>query len=109
MSDTRCAQQGQFILVVHDLKRPRTPNGSSRLAHFTAWVPAWDAHVRFCRWGRDRNGFECVRPPQYRWPTAEGKERYAPVVTFGSVRIERTLFEAASPAGQKPAKQSTAP
>lgn len=108
MSDTQCGQQGQFILVGHDLKRPRTPNGSGRLAHFTARVPAWDAHVRFCRWGRDRNGFERVRPPQYRWATAEGEERDAPVVTFGSMRIERTLFEAASRAGQKPAKQGTA-
>jgi len=109
MLDTQRGQQGQFILVAHDLKRPRTPNGSGRLAHFTAPVPAWDAHVRFCRWARDRNGFERVRPPRYRWPTAEGKERYAPVVTFGSLRTKRALLEAASRAGQKLAKPGPAP
>jgi hypothetical protein len=109
MSDTQCAQQGQLVVVAHDLKRPATPKGGGLLGHFTARVPAWDAHIRFCRWGRDRNGSEWVRPPQYRWTTPDGEERYAPVGTFGLMRIQRAFLVAGLRAVQKPPKQSRAP
>jgi hypothetical protein len=95
MSDTQCAQQGQLVVVAHDLKRLATPKGGGLLGHFAARVAAWNAHICFCRWERDHNSSEWVRPPQYRWTTPEGEERYAPVVTFGSMRIERALVVAA--------------
>jgi hypothetical protein len=106
MSDTQCAQQDQ---VAHDLKRLATPKGGSLVDHFTDWVPACDAHVRYWRWWRDRNASEWVRPPQYRWMTPEGEERCAPLVTFGSMRIERAFLVAALRAVQKLAKQDPAP
>lgn len=68
----------------------------------------WDAHIRFCRWGRDRNGSERMRPPQYRSTTPESEERYAPVVTFGSMPIELALLVAALRAVQKLPKQGPA-
>jgi len=110
MLDTQCAQQGQLVVVAaHDLKRLATPKGDGLLGHFTARVPAWEAHTCFCRWGRDRNGSEWMRPPQYRWTTPDGEERYPPVVTIRSMRIERAFLVAALRAVQKLAKQAPAP
>jgi hypothetical protein len=50
-----------------------------------------------------------MRPPQYRWTTPESEERYAPVVTFGSMPIELALLVAALRAVQKLSKQGPAP
>jgi hypothetical protein len=108
MSDTQCAQQGQLGVIAHDLKRLATPKDSGLLGSFTARVPAWDARICFCRWGRDRNDSEWARPPQYRWTTKEGEERNAPVVTFGAMHIERTFLVAALRTVQRLAKQGTA-
>jgi hypothetical protein len=94
MSDTQCAHQGQLV-VEHDLKRLATPKGGGLFGHLTAPLPAWDALICFCRWGRDHNSSESVRPPQYRWTTPEGEERYASVVTCRSVLIERAFLVAA--------------
>jgi hypothetical protein len=77
------------------------------LGHFTARVLAWDAHICSCRWERDHNRSDWVQPPQYRWTTPEGEERYAPVVTFGSKAIERA-FRVAALRGML-AKQGAAP
>src|SRR5436190_212340 len=108
MSDTQYIQQGQLVVVAHDLKRLATPKGGGPLGHFTARVPAREAHTCFCRWGHDRNGSEWMRPPQYRWTTTDGEERYPPVVTFSSMRIERAFLEAALRAVQKLAKRGPA-
>jgi hypothetical protein len=51
MSDTQRAQQGQIVVVAHDLKRLATSNDGGPLGHFTVRVPAWDAHIRLCRSG----------------------------------------------------------
>ena len=51
--------------------------------------------------GARTNGSERMRPPQYRWTTPESEERYAPVVTFGSMPIELALLVAALRAVQK--------
>jgi hypothetical protein len=110
MSDTQCAEQRQLAVAAHDLKRRTTPKGGGALGQFSARLPAWDAHIRFCLWARDPNGGGCVRRlPQYRWTTPEGKQRYAPVLTLGSTRIERTSLVAALPALQKLPKQGPAP
>jgi DNA-binding transcriptional ArsR family regulator len=102
-------EQGQLVVVAHDLKRPATPKGGGLLGHFTARVPAWDAHIRFCRWGRDRDGSEWVRPPQYRWTTPEGEERHAPSVTFGSMCIGGAFLVKSLRVVQKLARQGLAP
>jgi hypothetical protein len=109
MSDTQCVHKGQLIVVAHDLNPLGTPKDRSLLGHFTAWVPSWYAQIRSCRWGRDRSGSELMRPLQYRWTTPEGTERYAPVVTFGSMRIELAFILAAPRAVQKLAKQDPSP
>jgi hypothetical protein len=105
VSDTRWAQQGQLVAVAHDLKPLATPKGGGLLGHFTTWVPAWDAHS-LLPLGRDPN--EWVRPPLYRWTTPEREERYAPVLTLGSMRIERVCLVAALRAMQGLAKQDPA-
>jgi hypothetical protein len=108
MSDTKCARQCQLV-VAHDRKRLATPKDGGLHLHFAARAPARDAHIRFCRSGRDRNGSEWTRPPPYRWTTPEGEERHAPVVNFASIRIERAFRGAALRAVQKPAKRGPAP
>ena len=95
-------------IVAYDLKPLATLKGGGLLEHFTAWVPIWCAQIRSCRSGRDRSGSELMRPPQYRWTTPEDKERYAPVVTFGSMRIERAFNSAASRAVQNLSKRGPA-
>jgi hypothetical protein len=96
MSDTQCAQQSQLVVLAHDLKHLATPIGGSLRGHFTARVPARDAHICFFAAGSAiNNSSEWVRPPQYRWTTPKGEERYAPVVTFGSMHIERACVVAA--------------
>jgi hypothetical protein len=87
--------EGQAVFVAHGLKRLAKRKGGGLLGHFTARVPAWHAHICFCRWEHDHNSSEWVRPPQYQWTIPEGEERYAPVVTFGSMRIERAFLVAA--------------
>jgi hypothetical protein len=101
MSDTQCAHKGQLLVVAHDLKPLATSKNGGLLPHFTASVPAWDAQLHICHCGRDPNGNEWMGPPQYRWTTPEGEERYAPVVTFGSMHIERAFNSAVLRAVQK--------
>jgi len=109
MSDTQCAHEDQLVVVAHDLKPLAAPKDGGLLGHFTAWVPTWYAQIRSCRWGRDRYGSEWMQPLQYRWTTPDGEERYAPVVTFGSMRIERAFILAARRAAQNLAKQDPSP
>jgi len=108
MSDTKCAGRSQLV-VAHGLKRLATPKDGGLHLHFAARAPARDSRIGFCRWGRDRNGSERMRPPQYRWTTPDGEERYPPVVTIRSMRIERAFLVAALRAVQKLAKQAPAP
>jgi hypothetical protein len=105
MSYTQCTQQGQ--LIAHDLKRLATPKGGGLLGHFTAWLPASDAHIRLRHRGRDRSGGDWLRPPQYRRPTLEGEKRNAPVVIAGSTRIESAFLAAALRAVQRLARQGS--
>ena len=108
MSDTKCAGRSQLV-VAHGLKRLATPKDGGLHLHFAARAPARDSRIRFCRWGRDRNGSERARPPRYRWTTPEGEERYAPVVNFASMPIERAFRGALLRAAQKLAKRGPAP
>jgi hypothetical protein len=108
MSDTQCTQKGQLVVVAHDLKPLATPKGGL-LGHFTARRPAWDAQLRFCRWARDCNGSIRIPPLQYRWRSPEGEERYAPVVIFRSLGIERAFLVTALRAVQTLANPGSAP
>jgi hypothetical protein len=106
MSDTQCARLGQLFVVARDLKCLATSKGGGLLGHFTARVPAWDEHICLCHRERDHNSSEWVRPPQYRWTTPEGEERYAPVVSFGSMPIARAFLVAALRAGLAKRRQA---
>jgi hypothetical protein len=109
MSDMQCAQQGQLVVVTHDLKGLATPRGRpparavrrvrAGLGHAHSLSPPESSH----------NGSECVRPPQYQWTTPAGKERYAPIVISGTMRIERALVFASLRAALMLPKRAPAP
>jgi hypothetical protein len=70
-------------------------------------VSASDAHICFCRWERDHNSSDWVRPPRHLWTTPESEERHAPVVTSSSVVVEGAFLVTALRAAL--AKQGPAP